>query len=318
MTTGQRKSTKKLLDQYSELVSKNEGQGSDRRIHVIKKKAAVDQEYSKDLMLGWEDELGWDDEPSFESFSSGTAENDYSQDAENDYSRDVLLAYRTLSMSEAPMAPSDFIYDAIPEADLIDAPSTKNPMDGLLRNCFLQAAKTNQITKQLRLGMPSKGSRIYAECMKPCRPVGSSIDVKLSSFVCLKTFFEHLEAQGLLKLKYAAPDPVVATFCWDHPDILNFPAWPAAKTVVGGPDESAASIRSRMGASDDAAASGKWKPSHTRRNATSMSQKDGAYASDAPKDHSSQATVLDAIRRVPSPSKARARRQQQHLLQQKQ
>lgn len=274
MTSGQRKSAKKLLEKYPELRYKNEGQGSQRHLYVFKVLAATDEDYSRDFLQGWEKTLDIFDEPAATS------------DA---YSKDFLLKFRNVATipdarESTLRALSENACDlSIPESKLIDASAdtaTQNPMDGLLLNSFLQAAKTNQITKQLRLGMPSKGSRIYIECIKPCRPVGISIDVKLSSYVCLKTFFEHLEARGLLELKHASPDPVVASFCWDHPEIINFTPWPVSKTALGVLNGSAA------------------PPSRSKPAPICTSSKEDISPSETP---------LDVIQRIPSPSKARAR-----------
>lgn len=296
MTTGQRKNAKKLVDQYHELGCKNEGQGSDRRLYIFKVFAAIDQDYSKDFLLGWDDQQqvwGDDDEGCDDA---GTPAAVHQQ-----FSKNFLLEYRSVCMdAEAP----GFGYKAsdplIPERKIVDAAPDapiKNPMDNLLRDCFLQAVKTNQITKQLSKGMPSKGSRIYAECMKPCRPVGTSIDVKTSSFSGVRRFFEHLEAQGLLELKPGLPDPVVTNFFWNHPDILKFSPWPLASTVQGKSDESASSVRSRLAAAGEAAPSVR---------CAQKSAKDSCGVSDGLKDKSS---FHDVLWRLPSPSKARARHQ---------
>jgi len=308
MTTGQRKSAKKLVDQYPELGCKNEGQGSDRRLYIFKVFAAIDQDYSKDFLLGWddqqqvwgEDDEGWDDQQQVWG-EEGWDDAGSSKAVHQELSKNLLLAYRAVSMdAEAP----GFGYKAsdppVPERKAVDvAPDApiKNPMDNLLRDCFLQAIKTNQITKQLSKGMPSKGSRIYAECMKPCRPVGTSIDVKTSSFSGVRRFFEHLETQGLLELRPGLPDPVVTNFFWNHPDILNFSPWPLATTVQGKSDESAPSVRSRLVAAGEAAPSVR---------CAQKSAKDSYGVSDGLKDKSS---FHDVLRRIPSPSKARARHQ---------
>eukprot|EP00928_Gymnodinium_smaydae_P006337 TRINITY_DN12237_c0_g2_i1.p1 TRINITY_DN12237_c0_g2~~TRINITY_DN12237_c0_g2_i1.p1 ORF type:complete len:339 (-),score=44.18 TRINITY_DN12237_c0_g2_i1:163-1179(-) len=162
------------------------------------------------------------------------------------HSRDLMLKYRSVCLEEnvhgrhrnvlGYSASSARTTAAKPAADPYDL-SARREMNDLLRKCFLQAAKTDQITKQLRLGMPSKGSRIYAECIRPCRPVGTYIDVKRSTFGCLKGFFEDLETQGYIELKYSAPDPVVAKFFWNHPDIVSFKPWPLTTTVLGSSED---------------------------------------------------------------------------------
>lgn len=308
MTTGQRKSAKKLLDQHAELWCKDEGTGWERRLHVYK---VMDQEYAKNFMAGWEDDVPFFTDPVADETPHCTA----AATCFEKLSINSILAYRdVLLATEAPGLPrvNSLGYKASwpyeihePEA----AATAKNPMDELLKQCFLQAAKTNQITKQLRLGMPSKGSRIYAECMKPCRQIGTSIDVKTSSFRGVRPFFEHLEEQGLVDLKPGLPDPVVTNFHWNHTDIVNFNAWPLETTVVGSAGDSAQAVKSKMASSSEVTPPSRGKSSQSCRSIASMSQwpQKDANAPERVKDPSREA--MDIINRVPSPSKARARRQ---------
>jgi len=305
--------------------------------------AGPDEEYSRDFLLGWERPLNLFD-------GSAEADEEYSKDlmlayrsiAESQESNPCTLGYKALPLPEAKkfcLAHALPVPEAKPVVDAYDI-SARRAMDELLRNCFLQAAKTNQITRQLRLGMPSKGSRIYAECMRPCRPLGTSIDVKLSSFSCLKNLFEDLEARGLIELKYSAHDPVVSKFFWDHPDILNFELWPLATTVLGASEESSAPgplVEATSSVSQHHWFGGKPAPASRKDTSRSISSlkgqgrtevsgeelakardlvmsrdkvSGGTGSPDGLKENGSiTSSTLDAIQRVPSPSKARARRQ---------
>lgn len=310
------------------LKCKQKGQNSEQRsTRLLGVSEAGDEGYSKDFLVGWEQQ---------QDFFIGWAE------AEKEYSRDLMLAYRRICDG----VEADLGYEAsamftpggkpaVPQVDPYDI-SARRAMDQLLRKCFLQAAQTDQITRQLRAGMPSKASRIYAECMRPCRPLGTSIDVKVSSYCCLKGLFEDLEAQGLLELAYSAPDPVVSKFFWDHPDIINFEPWPAEATVLGASEEHPPSSTSKPRSSVETSSHTWHKPSSTCRSTTSRSAWKGQQAEtsstalsgedfaearykvccgtgrvDGLKDNGTwMSSTQDVIRRVPSPSKAKVKRQQ--------
>jgi chemotaxis protein histidine kinase CheA len=64
-----------------------------------------------------------------------------------------------------------------------------------------------------RLRTPIKGTILYTKHMRPCRPAGTSVDVKDSTFRCLGNFLQFLEAEGLLRLKPGLTDPVVTDIC---------------------------------------------------------------------------------------------------------
>lgn len=60
-----------------------------------------------------------------------------------------------------------------------------------------------------RVRTPVKGTMLYTKFMRPCRPAGTSVDVKDSSFHNLLNFLQFLEGEGLLCLKPGLTDPVV-------------------------------------------------------------------------------------------------------------
>merc|ERR1712046_295950 len=56
---------------------------------------------------------------------------------------------------------------------------------------------------------PIKGTNLYTKFMRPCRPMGTSVDIKDSSFRSLGWFLEFLESEGLVHLQPGLTDPVV-------------------------------------------------------------------------------------------------------------
>jgi hypothetical protein len=78
---------------------------------------------------------------------------------------------------------------------------------------------------------PVKGTRIYTMHMRPNRPSGTSLEVKLSSFKTLGCFFRSLESDGLISLKPGEADPLVTAIHWEHAAFhtAGFPekTWPA-------------------------------------------------------------------------------------------
>jgi len=75
-------------------------------------------------------------------------------------------------------------------------------MDVQCVDAFLQCTMT-------RVKTPIKGSNLYTKHIRPCRPAGTSVDVKDSSFRNLGTFLNFLEEEGLLRLVPGLSDPVV-------------------------------------------------------------------------------------------------------------
>lgn len=86
-------------------------------------------------------------------------------------------------------------------------------MDKLCVETFLESVKKCAWRSSVRT--PIKGSNLYTKHMRPCRPAGTSVDVKDSSFRNLGAFLQFLEAEGLLCLKPGLTDPVVTQIYFD-------------------------------------------------------------------------------------------------------
>merc|ERR1712217_944371 len=80
-------------------------------------------------------------------------------------------------------------------------------MDKVCVNAFLECARTYSWRERLKT--PIKGTNLYIKHMRPCRPAGTSVDVKDSSFKTLRVFLQFLEAEGLLRLQPGLADPMV-------------------------------------------------------------------------------------------------------------
>jgi len=80
-------------------------------------------------------------------------------------------------------------------------------MDKMCVDAFLQAVK--KCARRERVRTPIKGTNLYTKHMRPCRPAGTSVDVKDSSFGNLGTLLRFLEDEGLLRLQPGLTDPVV-------------------------------------------------------------------------------------------------------------
>merc|ERR1712093_371353 len=80
-------------------------------------------------------------------------------------------------------------------------------MDKMCVDAFLESVK--QCAWRDRVRTPIKGTNLYTKHMRPCRPMGTSVDVKDSSFRNLGTLMRFLEGEGLLLLKPGLTDPVV-------------------------------------------------------------------------------------------------------------
>jgi hypothetical protein len=100
-------------------------------------------------------------------------------------------------------------------------------MDETMMDCFLQAVTRYVKDSQL----PIMGTTLYGKHMRAARRVGTSCDVKDSSFVWLRPFLESLEDEGLLELKPEVKDPTVRWINRAHPLIRNWKPWPHNETV---------------------------------------------------------------------------------------
>eukprot|EP00871_Galdieria_phlegrea_P000533 jgi/Galph1/1480/GphlegSOOS_G160.1 len=93
---------------------------------------------------------------------------------------------------------------------------TKEPseeeMDSLLDQCFLQAAKCLVQDSQL----PMEASKLFNDFVLPCRPVGTVIDLKKSSYKKLGAFMKSLSKRRLCRLKEGKGQIQVLTINRNH------------------------------------------------------------------------------------------------------
>jgi len=87
-------------------------------------------------------------------------------------------------------------------------------MDVQCVDAFLKCTMT-------RMKTPIKGSNLYTKHIRPCRPVGTSVDVKDSSFRNLSTFLNFLEEEGLLRLQPGLSDPVVNQIRYEFEEFVH-------------------------------------------------------------------------------------------------
>merc|ERR1712224_525689 len=99
-------------------------------------------------------------------------------------------------------------------------------MDENLMDCFLQAVTTRIKDRDL----PVMGTSLYGK-MRLSRQLGTSCDVKDSSYVWLRPFLEHLEDEGLIVLKPEVQDPTVTKINRSHRLIRNWRPWAWSETV---------------------------------------------------------------------------------------
>jgi len=122
---------------------------------------------------------------------------------------------------------------AAQEKKLVDEANEKSikkaqrDMDETLMDCFLQAVKTRVKDREL----PIMGTTLYGKYMRASRRIGTSCDVKDSSFVWLRPFLESLEDENLLTLNPESKDPKVTWINRDHHLIKNWHSWSFNQTV---------------------------------------------------------------------------------------
>lgn len=94
-------------------------------------------------------------------------------------------------------------------------------MDETMMDCFLQAVTTHVKERDL----PMMGTTLYGKHMRSSRRIGTSCDVKDSSYVWLRPFLESLEDENLIKLKPEIKDPTVVWVNRNHELIRNWKPW---------------------------------------------------------------------------------------------
>jgi len=88
-----------------------------------------------------------------------------------------------------------------------------------------------------RARTPVKGTILYTKHMRPCRPAGTSVDVKDSSFRGLANFLQFLQGEGLLRLRPGVTDPWVEHIDFDACCRYKYvpQGWPAKDAVAPSP-----------------------------------------------------------------------------------
>lgn len=101
----------------------------------------------------------------------------------------------------------------------------KAGMEAMDKHCvdnFLDTVK--QCAKYVRVRTPIKGTNLYTKHMRPNRPVGTSVDVKDSSFRNLRGLLLFLESEGLLSLQPGQTDSVVTAIHFEACRKYNYVA----------------------------------------------------------------------------------------------
>lgn len=88
-----------------------------------------------------------------------------------------------------------------------------------------------------RIRTPIKGSNLYTKHIRPCRPAGTSVDVKDSGFRSLGNFLQFLEDEGLLRLKPGLSDPVVTEIRLDACHTYKYVARPQCSPSKEAPED---------------------------------------------------------------------------------
>lgn len=108
-------------------------------------------------------------------------------------------------------------------------------MDARCVQAFLDCTTSSNWRERPRT--PVKGTILYTKHMRPCRPAGTSVDVKDSSFIGLANFLQFLEGEGLLRLRPGCTDPWVEEIHSDACRRYKYvpEGWPAKEAVAPSP-----------------------------------------------------------------------------------
>ncbi|RHY30384.1 hypothetical protein DYB32_004342 [Aphanomyces invadans] len=130
--------------------------------------------------------------------------------------------------SETPApAPAD---EAGAVHELADEGATalsQSDLDDLLERSFFQAMKTVKPSDA-----PMLASHFYASFVLPCRPVGSSIHVKGTSYKKISTFLKHMASRGVIDVTEHDGVQTITLFRKTHPDVSRHPLHRSEMTVA--------------------------------------------------------------------------------------
>lgn len=102
-------------------------------------------------------------------------------------------------------------------------------MDTLLRKAFMQALRTSLEDAML----PIQGGKLWSDHMLPCRPPGSHLDLKKSSFKKLSKFLKSMKDAGLITVKEdkKTNEMIISKVMRTQKDYLAFQPYDASVAV---------------------------------------------------------------------------------------
>ncbi|TPX63855.1 hypothetical protein SpCBS45565_g06320 [Spizellomyces sp. 'palustris'] len=95
-------------------------------------------------------------------------------------------------------------------------------MDQLLEQALFTVLKSRLPEDPKAFPMPS--SLLYSNYIVPCRPRGTLIDIKQSSYKKVGKFLKAMEKRGLIKLKERGGETMLMSVNRQHPQIIEFTA----------------------------------------------------------------------------------------------
>ncbi|KAJ3097142.1 Eukaryotic translation initiation factor 2D [Phlyctochytrium planicorne] len=126
----------------------------------------------------------------------------------------VEVNMKELSLTDLAIPPE--LEEAAPEKAVLSPAE----MDKLLETSLIAAIKT-RLTDDPK-SYPISGSVLYDSHVLPCRPIGTTLDMKNSGFKKLSKFLKAMEKKGYVKLKERNGDIILMSVNRKHPEIAAF------------------------------------------------------------------------------------------------
>ncbi|KAI9091469.1 hypothetical protein DFS34DRAFT_326062 [Phlyctochytrium arcticum] len=135
---------------------------------------------------------------------------------------DLVGELQGLSVEPAAVPVSASVEEAPSEHEEEDAEPHISPaeMDALFDSALLTALKT-KLHGNPKL-LPLASSLLFSSYILPCRPLGSTLDIKLSSYKKVGKFLKGAEKKGWIKLKERGGETVLTGVNFSHPGIVGF------------------------------------------------------------------------------------------------
>ncbi|KAF3440959.1 hypothetical protein FNV43_RR19245 [Rhamnella rubrinervis] len=133
-------------------------------------------------------------------------------DAGNDTAQEITSSVADLKVTDNAVA-DEFIAED-------QHPLSTGDVDMLLDKCLLQALHTTVKDKDL----PMPGSTLWSNHVLPCRPSGTTLDIKKSTYKKLAKWLQAKSSAGLIKVKEDKHKKEAVLFSVDrsHPDYSSF------------------------------------------------------------------------------------------------